>query len=88
MGHFELVRLLLEYGANVNVRYHCFLDHGPGGWTMRTPLSLAAELGYQDIVEFLQDRGAEVPAQSEVDWLKGIKMPTARLGDMDRFRQG
>lgn len=73
-GHFELVRSLLEYGANVNVRYHGTLDHGRG-WTMLTPLSLAAELGHQDIVDMLQDRGAEMPAQSELDWVKSIKMP-------------
>lgn len=72
-GHFELVRLLLEYGANMNVRYHGTLDHGRG-WTMRTPLSLATQLGHQDIVDFLKGRGAEVPAQSELDWLKSIKM--------------
>lgn len=85
-GHFELVQLLVEYGANMNVRYHGNLDHGLGRWVMRTPLSLATELGHQDIVGFLQDRGAEVPTQSEVDWLKGIKIPpTPRPGDMDRF---
>ena len=78
---------MVEYGANVNVQYHGILDHGRGGWMMRTPLSLAAQLGYQDIVEFLQDRGAEMPTQREVDWLKGIKMPTPRPGDMNIFRQ-
>ncbi|KAF3407170.1 hypothetical protein DPV78_000873 [Talaromyces pinophilus] len=71
-----LVRLLVEYGANVSVRYHGIFDHGRGGWTMPTPLSLAAQLGWQDIVEFLQGREAEMPTQCEVDWLKGIKMPT------------
>lgn len=81
------MRLLVEYGANVNVRYHGILDHGRVGWMMRTPLSFAAQLGYRDIVEFLQDRGAEMPTQCEVDWLKGIKMPTPRPGDMSILGQ-
>lgn len=71
-GHFELVRLLVEYGADINVRYHGVLDHGRG-WTMRSPLSWAVRLGHQDIVKFLQDRGAEKPQQHEFDWVNSIK---------------
>jgi ankyrin repeat protein len=44
MGHADIVRVLVEAGADVNLH-----NHGRLGF----PLELAAERGYQDIVQFL-----------------------------------
>ena len=49
-GKLELVRLLIENGANLEVR-------GPGD---TTPLSYACHHGHLDIVKFLQDQGADL----------------------------
>lgn len=53
-GHLELVRLLVEHGANVNVRFYKLL----GNCVVLECLSLANKLGHLDIAEFLRDRGA------------------------------
>ena len=49
-GHLEVVRLLVENGANVNARD----ENG------RTPLFRAADEGHLDIVRLLVENGAEV----------------------------
>ena len=51
-GHHEMVRLLLDNGADVNNYNDVFGN----------PLAAAASKGYIDIVEFLLDRGADVNA--------------------------
>ncbi|KAJ7136784.1 ankyrin repeat-containing domain protein [Mycena epipterygia] len=50
-GHHDLVRLLLEFGADINVLGH----YG-------TPLQAASEAGYASLVELLTERGADVNA--------------------------
>jgi ankyrin repeat protein len=61
-GHLEAVKLLLDKGAEVNVRNRY------GG----TPLKLAVVMGYQDIVQALLDHGADTNARdyygTPVDW--------------------
>jgi hypothetical protein len=50
-GHIEIVKLLLDRGANVNAA------HGNMGWT---PLSSAAWTGQTDVAKLLVDRGADI----------------------------
>jgi ankyrin repeat protein len=52
-GHIEIARLLLQNGAEVNVRSN-------GGWT---PLYWAAENGHIDILHLLVENGADLEAQ-------------------------
>ena len=49
-GHFEIVKLLIEAGASVNIQTN-------GGWT---PLCGAAENGHFKVVQFLLQAGADV----------------------------
>ena len=49
-GHRETVQLLLDRGADVNLR----------GWFGDLALCLAAKAGHQEIVQLLLDRGADV----------------------------
>jgi hypothetical protein len=53
-GHIEIARLLLQNGADVNVR-------DDDGWT---PLLLAAWNGHVDILHLLVENGADLEAQS------------------------
>ena len=46
-GHLEVVRLLLDHGADANI-------HGLSG----TPLQRATACGHHDVARLLQDRGA------------------------------
>jgi ankyrin repeat protein len=46
-GRLDLVKLLVEYGANVNI---CYAN--------RVPLSLAEALGHKEIAKFLRKHGA------------------------------
>jgi len=53
-GHVELVRFLVEHGANVNVD---FLELLPSLDAACEPLTLATKLGHLEIAEFLRERG-------------------------------
>ncbi|KAH8726741.1 hypothetical protein GQ44DRAFT_613477, partial [Phaeosphaeriaceae sp. PMI808] len=52
-GHMEVVKLLLEHGAEVDSK----------GSEGRTPLSWAAEEGYEAVVKLLLEHGAEVDSK-------------------------
>ncbi|PCG94502.1 Hypothetical protein PENO1_063400 [Penicillium occitanis (nom. inval.)] len=54
-GHLEMVQLLIEHGANVNVRFYELLGNCA---VVSECLSLADKLGHLDIAEVLRDRGA------------------------------
>lgn len=64
-GHVELVRLLVEHGANVNVRFYELLGNRA---VVSECLSLATKLGYLEIAQFLRDRGA-VERDYEAEWM-------------------
>lgn len=54
-GHKEIVRMLLDAGANINNK----------GGLRGTALSTACNRGYWEIVQFLAERGADVDIQSQ-----------------------
>ncbi|KFY01043.1 hypothetical protein O988_02936 [Pseudogymnoascus sp. VKM F-3808] len=58
LGHFGLVQLLVESGANVNVEHANRIGALPD-WVWGGPLLLAMKLGNHEIAEFLRDHGAE-----------------------------
>ena len=57
-GHIEIARLLLENGADVNVK-------SVGG---PTPLHWAAQNGHVDILHLLVENGVDLEAQSNYGW--------------------
>ncbi|KAK0641338.1 hypothetical protein B0T16DRAFT_213792 [Cercophora newfieldiana] len=56
-GHADVVKQLLTYGADVDVK----TGDDAGSWT---PLMLAASYGYVDIVKYLLDHKADVHAEN------------------------
>jgi ankyrin repeat protein len=54
-GHIEMVRLLVEYGADVNIRFYDILEKLG---EVSEALSLATKLGHMEIAQFLRDHGA------------------------------
>ena len=67
-GHFEMVRLLIEYGADVNAR----------GEYYDTPLHLASYSGSADTVRLLIKHGAEVNSE---DWQHYTPLHLASLSE-------
>ena len=57
-GHIEIARLLLQNGAEVNVRNNY-------GWT---PLHFAAFQGHVDILHLLVENGADLEAEDDGGW--------------------
>lgn len=51
-GRFDIVQLLVEYGANVNVYYG-----------NRTPVSKALACGHKDIADYLRSKGGKTPEE-------------------------
>lgn len=68
-GHLEMVQLLIEHGANVNVRFYELLGNCA---VVSECLTLANKLGHLDIAEFLRDRGA-VERDYETEWMALFK---------------
>ncbi|PTB58087.1 hypothetical protein M431DRAFT_505651 [Trichoderma harzianum CBS 226.95] len=54
-GHGEIVKMLLDSGADVNMR----------GKVGGRPLRVASENGHREIVQILLDNGADVDMQGE-----------------------
>ncbi|CAF4401919.1 unnamed protein product [Rotaria socialis] len=59
-GSFDTLRLLVESGLDVNYKIE-----GQGETAGRTPLFCACTKGFQDIIEYLIDRGADVNGAEE-----------------------
>lgn len=57
-GQLHLVRLLVEYGAIINLLCSSVDIQGISGWFVGGPLQLARELGHQEIAAFLRELGA------------------------------
>jgi len=53
-GYFDILRLLCDRGAAIEIRNH----------EGRTPLHIAVSYGQKEIVRFLCDRGADITAQN------------------------
>ena len=58
-GHLEIIRLLLEKGANVNIQHE---------YNHATALHWASWGGHLEVVRFLIDKGANIEAQTKDDW--------------------
>jgi ankyrin repeat protein len=58
-GHLEIVKLLLDQGADVNPQVE------RGGWFGATPLEAAAALGHVEVMRLLIERGADVNVKDE-----------------------
>ncbi|PMD27131.1 ankyrin [Hyaloscypha hepaticicola] len=69
-GSEDLVRLLVDYGADVNKKTHLFIK--------RTPLQYAAELGNLDMVQLLLEHGAEVNGEP-ASWSGGTALQFAAI---------
>ena len=63
-GHKEIVSLLLDYKADVNVKA---TERSAAGIVNWTPLHLAAERGRVDVCGVLLDRGADIEAKDVWD---------------------
>uniref|UniRef100_L2FGK8 Ankyrin repeat domain-containing protein 52 n=1 Tax=Colletotrichum fructicola (strain Nara gc5) TaxID=1213859 RepID=L2FGK8_COLFN len=57
-GHREIVRMLLEWGASIDV----------AGSRGRTPLNAASENGHLDVVKLLLDKGADITVPNSDGW--------------------
>lgn len=60
-AHVDVVRVLLDHGADVNKRYPNTDTHA---WHNKTALSEAAQLGYLNLCRLLIERGADLEAVS------------------------
>ncbi|CAM4758600.1 unnamed protein product [Rotaria magnacalcarata] len=78
-GSFETLRLLVEAGLDVNYKIE-----GKGETAGRTPLFCACAKGFQDIVEYLIDRGADVNG-TEKSGLSCLHIASA-MGHADTVR--
>lgn len=59
-GNIELVKLFLSYNIDINHRGKTYNnEHDKTGWDNDTPLIIAAEKGYKDIVELLLAQKAD-----------------------------
>ena len=58
IGHIEIIRLLLQNGAEVNVKSN-------DGYT---PLHYAAIRGHVEILHLLVENGADIEAQDSIGW--------------------
>lgn len=68
-GHLDVVKPLLDYGANVN--------EGPASTDGRTALGAAAQGGFCDVVGLLLDREADANAAATSDGLTAVRMAAA-----------
>jgi ankyrin repeat protein len=59
LGKYNIARLLVEKGANVNVRYD--------SWGNCTPLHLACATGDPALVQLLIENGADINARTSLD---------------------
>ena len=61
LGHEDIVKILLEKGADVNAT-------GGASRSNESALQLASEHGYVNVVKMLLEKGADVNATGEDDW--------------------
>lgn len=93
-GSVEMVTLLLDYGADVNVReargatpLHWAVDTGGQGWenTDNLPLGhVGNQTVRESVVELLLDRGAQIDTDREQDGETALRMAVTR-GNMRMF---
>ena len=77
--HHEAVRLLLEYGADID---HCIR----GKWGGETALTTAIDIGDPDIVKLLLEHGASINQPQELDWKRNVFSSAAIRGNDAVFR--
>ena len=74
-GHFEVLRLLLDHGVNVNARTD---NH----WTS---MHISAAQGYTEIVNLLLERGADIHAMNatgETLYLLSLRTGNREIADL------
>ena len=81
-GDIELVRILVEAGADLNKRCEVFLS-GTRGTAEATPLMVAVWEGHTGVVRLLMEAGAKVTAKDSskrtaLDWARASRKPAAK----------
>ena len=91
LGHYEVVKLLLDEGADVNQSF----GGGPYTTGEGTALNVACRNGHYDVARLLLDRGADVNGSKKGDWTALtyaagykhadiVKLLVERGGDIDK----
>lgn len=80
-GHKDLVRFLLDHGADVNARARGAAGYGDSGMSGSTPLHVAASSGQAEIALLLIERGADLHAVLGEQHLTPLVMAEAIYSD-------
>ena len=80
-GHTELVRFLLDQGADINARARGAAGYGESGVPGSTPLHVAASSGRAEIAMLLLERGAHVHAMRDEQHVTPLALAEAIYAD-------
>ncbi|KAH8806066.1 hypothetical protein F5884DRAFT_886577 [Xylogone sp. PMI_703] len=68
LGNIDLVHLLIDHGANINIGYYGSCEPSSPNRFWGTAIQLAGKLGHQEIVDLLLKSGADINKEYTMDW--------------------